>query len=85
MTITINTLDAKEQFAELINQVSHNKERIILVRREKEIAVIVSIEDYQSLLAAQDKSDLKDAAEALKEAREKGSITIEELKDQIEV
>jgi len=81
MAVTINTVDAKDQFTDLVNQVAHNKERVILSRRGKDIAVIISIEDYKLLLSAQDKFDLRESTEALKEAREKGTHSLKELKE----
>lgn len=81
--VSINTADAKEEFSELINRVSHYKERIILVRREKEIAAIVPMEDLQLLRSLQDKHDLEEATSALKEARAGGAISLEALKDEI--
>lgn len=81
--ITINTADAKEQFTDLVNQVAHNKERILLTRRGKEIAAIIPIEDLKLLLATQDKHDLREATESLKESREKGTLTLDELKDKV--
>lgn len=80
MTTTINTSDAKEEFTELVNRVIHNGERVILTRRGNEVAAIIPIADLKALQASQSKSDLEEAAEALKEAREKGSISLEELK-----
>lgn len=82
-TTSISTIDAKEEFSELINRVSHNKERIILVRRGKEVAAIVPLEDLLLLEASQDKNDLHEAVEALKEARTQGTITLEQLKREI--
>jgi prevent-host-death family protein len=82
MTITsINTAQAKEEFSELINRVINNKERIILTRREKEIAAIISIDDLLLLQASENKMDLLEAVEALKEARNHGTISIEDLND----
>lgn len=81
MTTTyVNTIDAKEEFSELINRVSHNKERVILMRRGKEIAAIVPLEDFISLQKSQNKNDLMDAVEALQEARNEGTITLEDFK-----
>lgn len=80
MATTVNTIDAKEQFTDLINRVAHNNERIILTRRGKEIAVIVPINDLKILETSQDKYDLHEAMEALKEARQDGTITIDQLK-----
>lgn len=82
MAVTIlNTLEAKEQFPDLINRVTHSKERIILTRRGKEIAAIIPIEDLALLQESQDNQDLREAIEALKEARQVGTITLEKLKE----
>ena len=75
----MNTIEAKEDFADLISRVSHPKERVILTRRGKEVAAIIPIEDFALLQASQNKSDLEEAAEALKEARDKGVITLNDL------
>jgi prevent-host-death family protein len=80
MTTTyISTIDAKEEFSELINRVSHNKERIILTRRGKEIAAIIPVEDLIHLQQTQNKNDLSDAVEALQEARSQGTVTLEDF------
>jgi prevent-host-death family protein len=81
--MSISTIDAKEKFTELVNRVSHNKERIILTRRGKQIAALVPLEDLTILQESQNKSDLHQAVEALKEARSGGTITLEELKKEI--
>ena len=81
MTITyISTTAAKEEFLELINRVSHHKERIILTRREKEVAAIIPLEDLLLLKASKNRSDLDEAVEALKEARQQGTTSLNNLK-----
>ena len=82
-TSCINTMEAKEEFSELINRVAHHKEHIILTRRDKEIAAIIPIEDLKLLQASQDKNDLEEAVEALKEARKQGTVTLDGLKEEI--
>lgn len=82
-TTTLNTAEAKEQFSDLVNRVIHNKERVILTRRGKEVAVIIPIEDMKLLQESQDKLDLREASEILKEARENGTLTLDQLKDEI--
>ncbi len=82
MTITLNTVEAKEQFPDLINRVAHNKERFILTRRGKDIAALIPIEDLNILLQSQDKHDLHEAINALKEARTLGTISLEQLKEE---
>ena len=82
-TTSMNTAEAKEQFTDLVNRVAHNKERIILTRRGKDIAAIIPLEDLALLTESQDKRDLREATEALKEARSAGTITLEKLKEEI--
>lgn len=83
--ILMNTIEAKEQFTDLINRVVHSKERVILTRRGKEIAAIVPLEDLKALQLTQDKHDLHAAIDALKEARSIGTITLDQLKEDIGV
>ena len=83
MTTTMTTIDAKEKFTDLINHVSHSKERVILVRRGKEIAAIVPLEDLQSLETSQSRHDLNEAIDAFKEAKDTGTTSLEQLKDEI--
>ncbi|OAI48500.1 hypothetical protein AYO45_04815 [Gammaproteobacteria bacterium SCGC AG-212-F23] len=80
-TYLINTLDAKEQFADLINRVVHNKERVILTRRGKEVAALIPFEDLEVLRTSQDKNDLQEAIQTLKEARDTGTVSLQQLKD----
>ncbi len=82
-TSSVSTADAKEQFSDLINRVSHNKECIIFTRRGKEIAAMIPMEDWQLLQTLQDKSDLQQAVEALQEARAQGTVTLDALKEEI--
>jgi len=82
-TSLINTIDAKEQFTDLINRVAHSKERVILTRRGKEIAVLIPLEDFKLLQESQDKHDLHEAIDSLKEVRSLGAISLDELKEEI--
>ncbi|MES2218156.1 MAG: type II toxin-antitoxin system Phd/YefM family antitoxin [Pseudomonadota bacterium] len=83
MTTTMTTIDAKEKFTDLINHVSHNKERVILTRRGKEIVAMVPIEDLQFLEATQDRHDLREAGDAFKDSKSAGSVTLEQLKEDL--
>jgi prevent-host-death family protein len=82
-TVLINTIEAKEQFTDLINRVAHNKERVILTRRGKELVAIIALDDLKLLLTYEDKQDLDSAIEALAEARQKGTLSLEQLKETI--
>lgn len=83
MTKRMTTVEAKENFIELINHVHHSKEQVILTRRGNEIAAIIPFEDLQILLESQDKHDLQDATEALQEARTSGTISVVQLAEDI--
>ncbi len=78
---SVDTKNAKEELAELLNRVLHNNERIILTRRGKEIAAIIPLADLARLQASENKNDLEKALEALKEAREKGTISLDDFKE----
>lgn len=82
-TTQVSTIDAKEEFSDLVNRVSHYKERIILTRRGKEIAAIVPIEDLLQIQAKHNQADLNEATEAFQEARGRGTISLDELKEKI--
>ncbi len=76
----INTQDAKDTFADLINIVAHDKERIMLTRRGHDIVALIPAEELQLLQNSQDKLDVKEATDALKETRNGHYHTLEELK-----
>lgn len=46
---TITTVAARENFAELINQASYGGKRVILTRRGKPVAALVSLHDLRAL------------------------------------
>ena len=45
----MTTVEARNKFSELINQVAYGKKRIILTRRGKDIVAVVPIEDLRVL------------------------------------
>ena len=84
-TSLIATTEAKDQFIELVNRVAHDNERIIFTRRGKEIAALISMEDLALLQSSQNQQDLSTAIDALKEARESGTIPLEQVKDEMDL
>lgn len=48
----LSTVEARSQFADLINRVAYGKERVILTRRGKALVAVVPIEQIQILDAA---------------------------------
>jgi len=54
----ISTADARKDFADIINQVSYGSEQIVLTRRGKEVAAIVSVEELRLLQKIEDYIDI---------------------------
>jgi prevent-host-death family protein len=63
--------EVREDFAETLNRVAYRGERIIIHRREKNLAAIIPIEDLMLLEELEDQSDIKAAREALAESDER--------------
>jgi len=63
----ISTADARKDFADIINKVSYGQEQIMLTRRGKEVAAIVSVEELRLLQKIEDKMDIIDAQKAMEE------------------
>jgi len=76
----LSVAKAREQFSETINRAAYGKERIIVTRRGKPLAAIVPIEDMEAIEAIEDRIDLEEAAKARAEAKEKGTISLAEMK-----
>ena len=66
----ITTADARKNLAEIINQVAYGKEPVVLTRRGKELAALVSIEDLILLQKLEDQIDIHDAWKAKDEPGE---------------
>jgi len=80
---TLNTSDAREKLAEVLNRVAYSKDRVRITRRGKEIAAVVPIEDLELIEKLEDKIDLQEAEEALSEARDKGTIPLEKIREEL--
>ncbi len=51
MAITLNIAEIKPHLSELINRVAFSRERLVVLRRGKPVAALVSIEDFHRLEA----------------------------------
>ena len=78
----ITAVNARQQFADIINRSAYAKERIVLTRRGKDLAAVVPIEDLKLLEEIEDRIDLEAARKALKES---GSIPWEKVKAELEL
>ncbi|SMN00428.1 RelB/StbD replicon stabilization protein (antitoxin to RelE/StbE) [uncultured Candidatus Thioglobus sp.] len=65
MAITISTADVRKDFSNIVNQVNYSQEQILLTRRGKEVAAIVSVEELKLLQKIENFLDIEDAQKAL--------------------
>ena len=70
MTTTITTVNARKDFSNIINKVSYGQDPIILTRRGKKVAALISIEELELLQQIEDVIDIEDAKQALSDAGE---------------
>ena len=70
MVTKISTADARKNFADIVNKVAYGKESIILTRRGREIAALVSIDELELLQQIEDYIDIEDAKKALQDPGE---------------
>jgi antitoxin Phd len=70
MTTTISTAEARKNFADLVNKVVYGKESAVLTRRGREVAALVSIEEFRLLQELEDRIDIEDAIRSLNEPGE---------------
>ena len=76
----ITTVEARDRFSDLLNRAAYGKERVVLTRRGKELVAVVPLEDLELLEAIEEVIDLQDARKALEEP---GSVTLEDLKQEL--
>jgi len=79
------TVEARSGFAELVNRAAYGKERVVLKRRGKAVAAVVPIDDVDLLRFIEDEADIRDAIIARREAKEKGSVSLEDLRRRLGV
>jgi prevent-host-death family protein len=74
------TGEARDQFADLVNQAAFGSERVVLTRHGKDIAALVPMSDLDLLRQLETLIDLDEARAAFKEAQGGDSISLNELK-----
>jgi len=71
MSMTVNIVKIRSNLADTINRVAYQGERVILQRRGKGVAAMVSMEDLALLEKLEDEADAKAAKKALAEMKRK--------------
>jgi len=75
--MNIGVAEIRNNLADALNRVAYSGERVILQRRGKGVAALVSMEDLALLETIEDREDLR---AALKARKEKGSVTLDDIK-----
>lgn len=68
--MNIGVAEIRNNFAELLNRVAYAGERVVLERRGKGVAALVSMDDLELLEKLKDEVDIKALRAALKEKGE---------------
>jgi len=74
---SMSVAQAKSQFSDLLRRAEYTGDRVVVHRRGRPVAAIVSTEDLRRLEALDDAQDVKDAKAALEEAERLGTIPLE--------
>jgi prevent-host-death family protein len=83
MADTINSTNARENIAEILNRVAYAKDRVRVTRRGKEVAAVVPIEDLELIERLEDEIDIREAKKALADARKHGTIPWNTVKKEL--
>lgn len=79
---SITVTQARKDLGDIFGEVNFHKQRILLTNHKKRVA-IVPIEDLELLQALEDADDIFEAKQALKEIKEKGTVSFEEMKKRL--
>jgi prevent-host-death family protein len=76
------TGEARDHFADVVNQAAFGDERVVLTRHGKPIAAIIPISVLEFLRELERIIDLEEAEKAMKEGKAEGLTTLSDLKQE---
>jgi len=79
----LSASEFRQDTAEYLNQVCYQGERILLHRRNKDVAVIIPLEDAALLQELEDQFDRNEIQQARKEIQKRGTIPYEEVREEL--
>ena len=86
---TLSCREVKDHMAEILNRVAYNHKRYKIARHNKDMAIIISIEEWKAieiiLQKIEDEEDMQEALLALKEVEERGSVPFDEMKKRVDL
>ena len=71
--------DARDNFADVVNEVAFGSKRIVLTRHGKDVAAVVPMSDMELLNELERIIDVEEAKKALKASDGEGTKTLEDL------
>ncbi len=74
--VQVGIKEIRDNLADALNKVAYAGERVVLARRGKGVAALVSMEDLELLERMEDEADVRDAKRALAEMKRKGEKPI---------
>ena len=83
MTDTLNSTDARERLADVLNRVAYAGDRVRITRRGKAVAAVVPIEDLELIERLENEIDIREAEKALREAKKKGTIPLDIIREEL--
>lgn len=82
--IKITTGEARDRFADVVNQAAYGNNRVVLTRHGKDIAAVVPIADLEVFQELERLIDVEEAKRALLEIKATGgSMSLDNLKKQL--
>lgn len=65
----VDVTEARQNLADALNRVAYGDDRVVISRRGKDVAVLVSVDDLALLEALEDGMDVEAARKVLKKPR----------------
>jgi len=79
---SLSLANAKAKLSEVVTNAEHKKERVVIEKRNKPVAVVIGYEDYRKLEALEDIYESKLLEEALKKRK---FYSLEEVAKRVKV
>lgn len=75
-------IDARKDLADVLNRAAYGKERVVLTRRGRDVAAIVSIDDLMILEAIEDHMDITESEKILARVRagDEALVSLDDVK-----
>jgi len=81
----INVGELRSRLSDMINRVAFGNDRVILQRRGRDVAAVVSLDDLALLQKLEERIDLEEARASLTEARKKGTVSWDRIKADLDL